>query len=383
MSIYTDFADRLDEEKLERRAGTRKGTLILASNEGGNPLLGIQYSCDFRYEEEAGSGNMAEIFTRTGAANNFFSQEYLLKEDNKGLLEGVQQIDLVIETDQLVGFAASSRIYDIQRELASGLSQARKGDEWDSGKTQLGWKFNRNTVPELKALAKSRGLKGYSKLKREDLVRAIVGFDTAQTEQEPTERYTQSGGFHNGEVLVFEKLPGLFTEVLEKLVEAAKAGQLVVGSGGGGPFGSGFSFFDARDLTDEAKAKITDYNSWYQRQREALKPVAEVVKAGPMGGAYSLGHRIISGENGEARYWLNGYSVRMPNGRSAQPSGYYTLQEFLDEKYMEDARISSDKSFKRYNQQGNTRPAVLSDDEAEAELKSRGLRWASKPMADD
>lgn len=382
MSIYTDFADRLDEEKFEH-PHSRTASLILASNEGGESLLGIQYACDFRYEEEAGSGNMAEIFTRTGAADNFFSQEYLLKEDNKGLLEGTQQIDLVIETDQLVGFVASPHTYDLRRELASGLSQARKGEEWASGKTRLGWKFDRNTVPELKALAKERGLKGYSKLKRDELVRAIVNFDTADAQGEAAERYTQSGGFHNGEVLVFEKLPGLFTEVLEKLIEAAKVGQLVVGSGGGSPFGSGFSFFDARDLTDEAKKKITAYNAWYREQREALKPVAEVVKAGPMGGAYSLGHRIIPGENGEARYWLNGYSVRMPNGRNEQPSGYYTLQEFLDEEYMEKARVRSDESFKRYNEQGNTRPAVLTDEQAEAELKARGLRWASKPMADD
>lgn len=388
MSIYTDLADRLDLEKLERRAGTRRATLILAENEGGDPILGIQYSCDFRYEEEEGARNMAESFTRAGAADNFFSQEYLLTENNRGLLEATKQADLVIDTDQLVGFVAAPHTYDLRRELASGLGQARKGENSISGKSELRYQFWNFTVAELKQKAKDRGIKGYSKLNRDGLIQILVDFEHAAAQGGAVEeRYTQAGGFHDGAVLVFEKLPGLFTEVLEKLVEAAKAGQLVVGSGGVGAFGSGFSFFDARDLTEEAKAAITAQNAWYREQMELLKPVAAVVKEGPMKNAWGSAYYFLgnpSARHGESvHYWLNGTSVRMPNGRSDQPSGWYSLQDLLDEKYMEDARVKSDESFKRFDQKGNFRPEKLTDEQAEAELKARGLRWASKPMADD
>jgi len=388
MSIYTDFADRLDEEKLERRAGIRRATIVLVENEGGDPLLGIQYSGDFRYEEEEGAGKMAESFTRAGSTHNFFSQEYLLTEDNKGLNEAVRQADLVISTNQLVGFATSSSIYDLRRELASGLGQAQRGEASISGKSELRYQFWDFTVPELKQKAKDRGIKGYSKLNRDGLIQLLVDFDYAASQEGvPQERYTQAGGFHDGKVLVFEKLPGLFTDILEKLVEAAQAGQLVVGSGGIGAFGSGFSFFDARDLTEAAKAEISARNSWYREQMELLKPVAAVVKEGPMknawGSAYYFLGNPLKREGGRVQYWLNGTGVKLPNGRANQPSGWYTLQELLDEKYMDDVRAKSDEDFKRFDHKGSFRPEKLTDEQAEVELKARGLRWASKPMADD
>jgi len=388
MSIYTDFADRLDEEKLERRAGIRRATIILVENEGGEPLLGIQYSGDFRYEEEEGARNMAEVFTRTGAADNFFSQEYLLTEDNKGLSEGTKQADLVINTDQLVGFATSANIYDLRRELASGLGQARKGENSISGKSELRYQFWDFTVAELKQKAKDRGIKGYSKLNRDGLIQLLVDFEHAASQEGTSqERYTQAGGFHDGQVLVFEKLPGLFTDILEKLVEAAQAGQLVVGSGGIGAFGTGFSFFDARDLTEAAKEKISAQNRWYREQMELLKPVAAVVKEGPMknawGSAYYFLGNPLKREDGHIDYWLNGTGVKLPNGRAEQPTGWYSLQELLDEKYMDDVRAKSDENFKTFDSKGSYRPEKLTDEQAEAELKARGLRWASKPMADD
>ena len=135
-----------------------------------------------------------------------------------------------------------------------------------------------------------------------------------------------------------------------------------------------------------------DYTSRSARRRESArsnpgKPVAAVVKEGPMKNAWGSAYYFLgnpSARHGESvHYWLNGTSVRMPNGRSDQPSGWYSLQDLLDEKYMEDARVKSDEDFKTFDHKGNFRPEKLTDEQAEAELKARGLRWASKPMADD
>jgi len=380
MSIYKDFEARLDLEAISRgRARSRTAELALAENPGGDPILGVQYSCDFRYEEEAGAGQMATLFSQTAQADSFLAQEYILNEGR--LIEGLPQAHLVLETDELIAFQAQQFVYDAERELEAARKYIDGAERYEDGSFALERKYWNSTVAELKELAKSRGIKGYSKLKRDGLVKLHTDFDLAELQgdsipSEP-EVSSQPGYFHNGSVLVFRKHDNLFSAVLSKLVEAAKAGYLVVGGGGIGAFGSGFSLFDGRDLTEEAKDQISARNRWYREQMELLKPVAEAVKAGPMGGYYALG-RPSPGEGGTVEYWLNGYSMRLPNGRSSQPFGYYSLEDLLAEKYMVDLRAKSDEDFKRFDVRGNYRKTPLTDAEAEVELKARGLSWASK-----
>lgn len=391
MSIYTAFEERLGAIESAKRPSSQQAGLILADNPGGDPLLGIQYQCDFRYEEEAGAGKMAETFTRAADPESFFAQEYLLQENNRGLDGQTVQANLVVETDELIAFIGNPYAYDVQRELDQGLKAVRDAASYLDGRSELRHRYWRMTVAQMKNEAKTRGLKGYSKLKAKELEWLLADDDFAKANagKDPEEVTRQAGWFHFGNVIVFEKRGGLFTEVLQKLVEAAKVGQLVVGSGGIGAFGSGFSFFDGRDLTEEAKDQISANTRWYREHMEALKPVAAVVKEGPMksnwGSAYYfLGKpTIFESFEGVVKYWLNGSSVMFPNGRSKQPSGYYSLQELLDEKYMEDAAADSDESFKRFTDRGSYRGKELTDEEAEAELKASGLRWASKPMGDD
>lgn len=390
MSIYTAFEERLGAIESAKRPSSQQAAVVLADNPGGDPLVGIQYMCDFRYEEEHGAGEMAEVFTRAADPESFFAQEYLLQEKNRGLFDGITQADLVLDTGDHIVFAAKTHIYDAQREIDQAAKFLTEAAEWADGRSKLRRKYWHSTATEMRADAKTRGLKGYSKLKVKELETLLVEDDFAKLNAggTPEELTLQPGWFHFGNLLVFEKKDGLFGDVLQKLLEAAKTGNLVVGGGGIGAFGSGFSFFDGRDLTDEAKDQISANNRWYREQMEALKPVAAVVQEGPMksnwGGAYyALGSPRLT-EDGTVKYWLNGQSVKFPNGRSVQPFGWYSLQELLDEKYMEGAAEKADEHFKRYDPKGNTRAeGELTDEQAEAELKAKGLRWASKPMGDD
>ena len=382
MSIYKDFEARLDLEAISKgRASSRTAELALAENLGGDPILGVQYSCDYRYEEEAGAGTMAELFTRTADTDSFFAQEYLLQDGSKGLIEQTTQAELVLETEELIAFQASHYAHRIPEELEAALSYLEKAQRRADGRASFTDSYWHTTAADLKALAKSRGLKGYSKLKRDELVKLNADFDFAEKHKDDgpsaVEIISQPGYFHNGDILVFQKRDTLFSEVLSKLVEAARAGYLVVGSGGIDAFGSGFSLFDSRDLTDESMERISANNRWYREQMELLKPVAEIVKAGPMGGYYALGRPTLR-ENGTVVYWLNGYGVRLPTGKSSQPSGYYSLEDLLAEKHMADLRVRADEDFKRFDERGNYRKTPLTDAEAEVELKARGLSWASK-----
>ena len=382
MSIYKDFEARLDLGAISKSyASSRTAELALAENLGGDPILGIQYSCDFRYEEEAGAGEMARLFTQTANPDTFFAREYLLQEGNQGLISHTSQADLVTETDELVALQASHYVHRIPQELEEAATYLDQKQRYLDGRADLTDRYWNSTVAELTALAKDRGLKGYSKLKRDGLVKLNADFDYAEKHRDDApsaaEVTLQPGYFHNGDILVFQKKDTLFSEVLARLVEAARAGHLVVGGGGIGAFGSGFSLFDGRDLTEEAKAQISANNRWYREQMELLKPVAEAVKAGPMGGYYAL-RRPVLREDGTVEYWLNGYSMRLPNGRNQQPSGWYSLEDLLAEKHLADLRVRSDEDFKRFDQRGNYRPKPLTDAEAEVELKARGLSWASK-----
>lgn len=389
MSTYSELEPRLAGLEDAKRPSSQQAAVILADNAGGDPLVGIQYSCDFRSEEETGAGDMASTFTRTSDPEGFFAKEYLLQEKNLGLFEVVTQSDLVIETDTHIAFAAKLRIYNAEDELDRAAKFLVEANDWFDGRSKLRRNYWHSTAAEMRDEAKARGLKGYSKLKVKELENLLVDDDFAKLNagQPAEEITTQPGWFHFGSLLVFEKKEGLFGEVLQRLVDAAKAGHLAVGGGGIGAFGSGFSFFDARELTEQAKEEISSNNRWYREQMDNLKPVAAIVEQGPMrsswGSAYfALGSPRLT-EDGTIKYWLNGNSVKFPNGRSSQPSGWYSLQELLDEKYIKDEERDSDENFKRFTGKGSYREEMLTDEQAEAELKALGLRWASKPMGDD
>jgi len=386
MGIYNRFEDRLKAIDLAGlRGSTRSANIVLLDNEGADPIVGIQYQCDFRAEEEMGVGKMRELFARTAAPESFITQEHIA--NGGSTIEGLSQAQLVLETDDLICFAADQYIYDVDRELESAkryLADARLAAEIDF-KDRM--KLNRMSVANLKSLAKSLGLKGYSKLSKRELIPAVGEAQKQAANKaagiEPGEAVEQPGWFHNGSLLVFEKREGLFGEILGELLEAARVGQLLVGGGNIGPFGSGFTLLDARDMSEELKASVTAANSWRREQEKALEPVAEIVKQGPMKNSWGSAYYFLGKPTkfdgwDEVKFWLNGNGVKFPNGRTDQPSGYYSLQELLDEKYMVDAAEHSDEKFLRFDDKGSYRREELTVEQAAQELASRGLTWASE-----
>lgn len=355
MSIYSSLKDRLDVTRLEDmpRIGNREASLFLVENEGGDPLLGIKYHCDARSEEETGSGQMSTSFTQTADKDSFVAKEYLLQDNNSGL-SAYKQAELVFAGENYVAF--SSDIYAskdrLKAELPHAIAFIRNAERYSTGIADIERKLWRKTVAELKAQAKELGLKGYSKLKRAELENALAKKIQEASGVVIPESYTQPAWFHYGSFLIFERKAGtVFAEVLDKLVEAAQAGALIVGGGSIG-FGSGFSFFDSRDLSQESVERIHNQNVWYREQMALLAPVAEIVKK--KHGYYALGSPNQFSE-GPVKYWLNGHSLRAATGRSHQPYGWYTLQELKDEKYLEDMEEAAKESYERFDDSGNYR----------------------------
>lgn len=354
MSIYAGLKDRLPEDN--PHASSRQATIILGTNgdpDKNEPLLGIAYQCDFRSEEETGAGDMRDLFTKA-SPDSFIAQERAKTEAFSDinpsfrrepfLPEGATQADLVYQDDQVVAFAAQTYLYDPEQEIKEGKAFLRSHEAYARGLPRMPMSFYRASRDELRAMAKERGIKGYSKMNRDALATTIHHHDHADL----PETNVHPGWFHFGRLLVLPCTDDVFGAVLDRLVDAAKAGTLSVGNGGG-LFGSGFSFFDERDLSDDAKAQITANNETYREDMEALRPVAEVVKEAH--GFYFLGNPQRR-TDGKARYWLNGASQRLPSGRRSQPFGWYTLEELLEEKYVQDAETKEDEDEARAAKKG-------------------------------
>lgn len=332
MSVYQIVKDSLRETKdVMLDLNSRQAGVVTVEQEGGEPLVGLSYFADFRAEEEQGIGDLAKMLDLVAAEGSFFADERA--RTDKGFQRGSSftQADLVTEVDGYV-IISNQRGHEISeyemKEAIEFIDQNKHRAAGLSGNDY--WGMRRSRVTELKAKAKAAGVKGYSKMKRDELIDAIL---SAKLSSLP-ETTIAPVWFNYGNMMVLPRTDDTFGIVLNHIVEAARAGHLVFGGGGFGPFGSGATLFDARDVTEEQKVAITRANDEYIEDMESLEPVAAKVKA-RLGYYFALGRPTR--RNGETYYWLNGATVSLPSGGRDQPCGYYTLAELEAEKYIDDA----------------------------------------------
>lgn len=129
----------------------------------------------------------------------------------------------------------------------------------------------------------------------------------------------------------------LACRVLAKLAQAADQGYLAIGSASG-PFRTGLFLYDVRDETPQLKREREERVDWREEQLKLLEPVKEELKRRGHKW-FALGRPTLSKDIDPpvVRYWLNGMQG---NGARTQPYGWYTLDELLAEKFVEDANIA-------------------------------------------
>lgn len=374
-TLFNRFASRLPEHEGGSHRDVQAASLALADTPDGEPMLVLSYRCDFKAEEEWGAGELVKAFTAAADPVNFFRRQ--LELDNGGSpVSAVElhQSQLLVRTERLIGFATSPWYVNNPEAHERRLKSLQVLESGRGGLWEYERRYRWSKADELRALAKKRGVKAPSKLRKDELVTALARLDMPAA----GEVTAAAGEFNDGRVLAFERGNGLFGEVLEALADAAEAGELGVTAGG--VFGQGISFFDCRDLGPKLRAELAEKREFARRALAELEPVAELVKAGPMavGGftntAYHfLGHPRFDSERGEVVYWLNGNSVRFGNGRSVQPRGWYTLAELRGGVYMERAAEEADEHFRRFDDRGMFRKEELTEAEAAAERERLGL----------
>lgn len=329
---YTDEEIRAAEEY----PSTRQFSLVVTDTPDGYPMVGVKYMCDFRYEEEAGTGKLSKLFMDTD------DQSKHVRVLGNGMV--------------LFGDVESSR------EAASAISHYSQSLAYAQGTSAFrDWMYN---VKELRALAAEQGVSLKGLTKRDDIVAALSKhhYNNAKADKPNT----WPGYFHNGSTLGLRAGKGIVADVLQMLVDAAAEGTLGVGNANVG-FGSGFSLYDLADMGPKLKAEITEANDQYRKDMDALEPVAAELKDRGYNW-YFLGNP--SDINGAKRYWLNGYSLP----KIGQPFGWYTLDELLAEQFVTDQEIEAARKAYRYDSRGSTRKDIIYTEVGEIDYRAMAER---------
>lgn len=331
MSIHEKVQHLIGGQEAYRNSLPKTARLVEVENKGGQPVVGLTYRTDYRYEEENGIGEIRNAFMETMNASDFFAVEHRLMPEYKTSpqLSGKRQVELVKVYDDVVAFCITAEPWDLDNEIKEARKDfstrfPSRSNMKFSEYSALKWGSKKNAMDE----AARRKIVGRSKMTKDQLIKAIVA-----TEPDSTLR---SGSLHFGNALVIERTDDQFGEFLDYLVAAAENGTLYVGNASG-PFHSGITLLDARDVSDESKDEIADMNAFYRQAMEDLTPVVEEMRErGHF--AYALGNPSKFKE-GETRYFLNSTHIDLGEGFGRhQVYGWFTLAELSNGEYIEAMR---------------------------------------------
>jgi hypothetical protein len=360
MSIYSELVDMgytPDEiaDAVNERPSARQFTLAIADNgeSGEDPIVGITYACDYRAEEEWGVGDLYKALLGDDYAKGGYVMQKSAR-DHIGKFTGVTDTTLILSVSKIVGSPAwgtniwsGTGPYDYS---ARGQLDTKEPSKWDDtydnhwtnslahaqGLDDYSYRYK--NLKELRTLAIESGVEKLPRTKAA-LVAAITATQIARTPN------TFPAWFHNGDTIVF-RANGLVGEVLGMLYDAALDGDLAMG-GGSQIFGSGTAFYDSKDVSKSLKKQRAAHQKWLDAETKKLEPVKkELTKRGI--GWYALGKptngfKSLVGQADEdvtpdtTFYWLNGHGMDVGEGVHAQPYGWYTREQLLDEKFKTDA----------------------------------------------
>jgi hypothetical protein len=347
MSIYSNLiargytkADILKAAK--QSAGPRQFNLAVADTPDGELLVGLSYRCDYRAEEEWG---IRDIRKALGIEND----QWLIARDRRNHIgHFADAASLIISVDPLStdGILWGS---DVATQMGSNVArgsvargESRFAEYYDQYFIETlssahrfptsGYSLKWKKIPELKEIAKELGLVKLP-TKKTDLIARILQSDAYRASAETPDIWP--GWFHDGTALILKADCGIVAETLNLLYEASLAGTLALG-GGEMIFGTGLSFYDGADVGPRLQQERTDMILWRAEQAKALEPVmVELENRGY--NMIRIGKAQIQElEDGTEviRYWLNGNI----NQYSRNVYGWYSLEELLSEKFLDDAK---------------------------------------------
>jgi hypothetical protein len=299
----------------------------------GTLVVGLCYQTDYRAEEERGvselrsaltSDNMRRFQLADTAADNiaYFT-------DVRGMMLSTQKL-----TAHTLAWGEPIPARWDTSDVYAGDYSSRL--HWQQERSAV--RFTWATVETLRQNAKKVGIRPLPRTKTE-LVAALEKHPDVYATAKHPERWP--AWFAHGDTLVLRADHGITADILDCLIDAAKAGTLGIGNGSG-PFATGLFLYDTVDETDAMVAAREAQFDWYDARMAELEPVkAELKKRGhrfyflgnPREGTWTTAN---GKECGATRYWLNGHG-------QPQPCGWYTLDELLAEKFVADSRAKHEQ----------------------------------------
>lgn len=368
VSVYQYLLDRgwtdaqIRAASTEGRQSTRTWSVAVVDQAAGiDPIVGIVYRADYKYEEEAGGGDLRKAFgverfqmqMNPARRTDDLVRVFDLPEDavvagEVALAIATEALDLPVWGESVKGKPRGPRsaVAGYQPTLAweeyAGFWESTL--RWASPDLpgQRSWtSLENHKVEELKAIASGLGLLpverglGKGRVLKEDYLRALNAAKASHVTEFP-------GWFQTGKCLVLRATADseagrIASDVLRALWFAYREGTLGFGKGLSGPFSSGFSVLNVADVDGAMLEEQAEQGKWVLAQEKLLEPVAEELKARGHKW-YFLGRPTLFTDeaDGVVHYWLNGHSYPMDVGGNSQPYGYYSLAELLDEKFIRD-----------------------------------------------
>lgn len=292
---------------------TREAGIITVDTPDGE-VTGISYQCDFRAEEEYGSSALTDAWTASANEDSFFLAQARKTPDFTE--SRYTQADLLVLGEDFVAFQAPGRFSSPldQGEITRALAYIKEQTPYTRFETSL-FSIERQTVSELRATLAKRGVKAPSKARKADLVNAVMRSMVVGREN------IHPAWFHMGSALILPRGTGdEFGDMVERLIDAAEAGFLAVGSAGVRAFGSGLTLFDERDLGPKTRDQVSKQNDWYNEQ---MTPITQV-KAELRDEGYSVYHigNPRTDESGQTVYFVNASAPK-----SKQFFGWHSLAQ--------------------------------------------------------
>lgn len=298
---------------------------------GGDPIIGLHYTCDFKAEEEWGVNDLRKAITGDNPRRFSMTKDgrhhFATFSDVNGLILSTREYEKGHQIkwgDDVSEYADSPYLVDREPDYVAHYRN------WlDYRVNGLSFWIHRKTVAELREEARELSISPLPR-RKDDLIEQI---NRAKAPKDAPA--TWPGWFQNGRQLVFRADDGPTADVLKALQKTAADGHLAIGNGSG-PFASGLFIYDARDETQELQDQREAQFDWYDARMAELEPVAKDLEENFLG-YYFLGDpKVIDTGDGRkvVRYWLNSHTTgHAYDGR--QIFGWFTLEELKDRSFVD------------------------------------------------